>query len=203
MDTTARDCARDRQVAVGILLLTLALMLSSGFAGARAVAAADAPPTESGIGHFATLLRLPRDSRIEYVRLYFYDVTSAHSVATLSAYDAQGETTDLASAISGGEAGYGNALSPRIMEVVDSDTAAYALVWHPGVAGPASRLCAMSVAYSPSDGAGGYLAYHYKFIPGTVFLPRDNANGWSYGGEGCVYAEGMVQVVMLPAVMRN
>jgi hypothetical protein len=97
---------------------------------------------------FTMHLNLPEGSRIDYLRIYYYDSSSSNdSRAWISAYDAEGGHTDLASADSAGTSGYGNRLSAYVGHIVSNRDNAYALNWDPKENSASMKLCGLRVAY--------------------------------------------------------
>jgi hypothetical protein len=92
-------------------------------------------------------LSLPQGSRIDYLRIYFFDTSAADSQAWVTVYDGVGGFTDLTVVSSAGTAGYGTALSPFVGHVVDNASRSYVLNWRPNAAGESMRLCGLRVAY--------------------------------------------------------
>jgi len=99
---------------------------------------------------FNVPLSLPEGSRIDYLRLFFYDSSASDSTAWLSYYDGGGGLVDLPSGAgmkSSGNAGWGETLSPFLDHVVDNADNAYVLNWRSGTIGNTMLLCGMRVAY--------------------------------------------------------
>lgn len=96
---------------------------------------------------FTIHLEIPTGSQIEWLRIFYYDTSSANSQAWVTTYNAQGALTDLTTVTSTGTSGYGTALSPQIFHVVDNLNNAYVLNWTPGTTGSSMRLCGLRVAY--------------------------------------------------------
>lgn len=93
-------------------------------------------------------LDLPEGSRIDYLRLFFYDSSSgSDSIAWVTIYDGAGGLTDLTNVLSTGTAGYGTTLSALVEHVVANADHAYVLNWRPNVTGSSMRLCGLRVAY--------------------------------------------------------
>ncbi len=98
-------------------------------------------------------LSLPQGSRIDYLRIFFYDTSADQSNAWITIYDGAGGFTDLTHVASTGTAGYGTALSPFVGHIVDNASHSYVLNWQPNVAGSSMQLCGLRVAYRlPFDG---------------------------------------------------
>ena len=92
-------------------------------------------------------LSLPQGSRIDYLRIFFYDTSADQSDAWITIYDGAGGFTDLTHVASTGTAGYGTALSPFVGHVVNNANQSYVLNWRPNVAGSSMQLCGLRVAY--------------------------------------------------------
>ncbi|MDX9953366.1 MAG: hypothetical protein RBT75_04690 [Anaerolineae bacterium] len=99
---------------------------------------------------FNVPLSLPQGSRIDYLRLYYYDTDAGNSQAWVTIYDGAGGLVDLpntSGVASSGDAGYGEMLSIYMGHIVDNSNNAYVLNWRANVAGSTMGLCGMSVAY--------------------------------------------------------
>ncbi|HOE34160.1 MAG TPA: hypothetical protein PLG84_03605 [Anaerolineaceae bacterium] len=97
---------------------------------------------------FTLPLNLPQGSRIDYLRLFFYDASaSVDGSAWITIYDGAGDVTDLINVDSAGSAGYGYAVSPYLGHVVDNVNYAYVLNYANGTTGSSIRLCGLRVAY--------------------------------------------------------
>jgi len=110
---------------------------------------------------FNVPLELPQGSRIDYLRLFFYDTSANDSRAWLSYYNGAGGLVDLPSGAgmdSSGSAGYDTTLSAYMGHVVDNSNNAYVLNWRSNVNGNTMALCGMRVAYRLS-------------LPRSVYLP--------------------------------
>ena len=92
-------------------------------------------------------LDIPDRTRIDYLRIYYYDTSSADSTAWLTTYNGASTTADLVAVKSGGASGYGFKVSTYIGHVVDTSTRAYVLNWRPDQTGSTMRLCGLRVAY--------------------------------------------------------
>jgi hypothetical protein len=103
---------------------------------------------DTGAQFFTLNLNLPQGSRIDYLRLYYYDTDAANnSEANIRKYDAAGNYTEITSVSSSGSGGYGSALSGFANHVVDNGSGAYVLNWQPIVTGSTMQLCGLRVAY--------------------------------------------------------
>lgn len=104
------------------------------------------PP--KGAELFTLPLNLPQGSRIDYLRLYYYDSSvTGYVKAWITDYDGTGNVTDLISVTSSGSAGYGYVISDYVGHVVDNVTYAYVLNVGFGVTDSSNRLCGLRVAY--------------------------------------------------------
>jgi hypothetical protein len=92
-------------------------------------------------------LELPDGSRVDYLRLYYYDATASSSRAWFTSYDNAGSYADIVTVASTGESGYGTALSVLSGQVIDTAANSYVLNWGPAVAGAQQWLCGLRVAY--------------------------------------------------------
>ena len=179
-----------------VIGLLLALLLATA-------AFADARPAHAQVGGtdaFVAHLDLPNGSRIDYIRLYYYDTNSLDSRLFLTSYNASGAFTDHGSADSSGTGGYGYAVSGFIDHVVDTASRAYVLNWLPRRSGATMRLCGARIAYRLPQGAG-WSNFRYLFVAGTTMRPRDSKTAWQYRGGGCVSAE-PTYAIYIPHVRR-
>ncbi|MBN1920531.1 MAG: hypothetical protein JW892_04755 [Anaerolineae bacterium] len=115
---------------------------------------------------FNVPLSLPEGSRIDYLRLYFYDTSASNSTAWLSYYNGAGGLVDLPNptgVVSSGNSGYGTTLSTYMGHIVDNLNHAYVLNWKPVVSGGTMMLCGLRVAYRLS-------------LPRSVYLPLTMKN---------------------------
>ncbi len=101
----------------------------------------------SGNDNFTIHLPIPNGSRIDYLRLYYYDTSANNSTAWVTTYDGAGGVSDVTSVSSTGSSGYGTTLSPYVGHVVDSINNSYVLNWRANQTGSTMRLCALRVAY--------------------------------------------------------
>jgi hypothetical protein len=102
--------------------------------------------TEAG-NLFNVHLGLPEGSRIDYLRIFYYDTSGSNSRAWITTYDGEGGYSDLTYVNSSGNSGYGTALSDYVGHVVDNSDNSYVLNWRANVAGSTMRLCGLRVAY--------------------------------------------------------
>jgi hypothetical protein len=96
---------------------------------------------------FITHLGIPNGSRIDYLRIYYYDTSSNNSQAWVTTYNGAGGFADLTSVSSTGETGYGTQLSPFVNHIVDTAGSSYVLNWRSNQTGSTMRLCGLRVAY--------------------------------------------------------
>ena len=96
-------------------------------------------------------LDLPEGSRIDYLRIYYYDTSATYSSSWITTYDGAGGYDDLTDVQSVGNGGYGTELSPYVGDVVDNHDNSYVLNWRANQAGSTMRLCGFRVAYRLPD----------------------------------------------------
>jgi len=99
---------------------------------------------------FNVPLSLPEGSRIDYLRIFYYDTSASNSTAWVTYYDGMGGLVDLPTGSgvdSAGDTGYGTNLSAYMGHIVDNVNNAYVLNWRPNVAGSTMMLCGLRVAY--------------------------------------------------------
>jgi hypothetical protein len=92
-------------------------------------------------------LPIPNGSRIDYLRIYYYDTSSSNSQAWVTTYNGAGGFSDLTTVSSAGNTGYGTMLSPFVNHIVDTANNSYVLNWRANQIGSTMRLCGMRVAY--------------------------------------------------------
>lgn len=92
-------------------------------------------------------LEVPHGSRIEYLRIYFYDTSASNSFAWVTRYDDEGDIEDVTYVASSSNLGYGSTLSPYIEHIVDTTNYSYVLNWRPYAVGTTMQLCGLRVAY--------------------------------------------------------
>jgi hypothetical protein len=90
---------------------------------------------------------LPAGSRVDYLRLYYYDASASYSQAWFTRYDGTGGYSDRATVSSSGSSGYGTTLSAYVGDVLDDPNYSYVLNWRPNVAGSTMMLCGLRIAY--------------------------------------------------------
>jgi hypothetical protein len=101
----------------------------------------------AGTDIFNIHLNLPQGSRIDYLRMYYYDASTADSTAWVTTYNGGGGFTDLISVSSSLTSGYGYVVSGYIGHIVDNSKNAYVLNFWPNQTGSTMRLCGLRVAY--------------------------------------------------------
>ncbi len=101
----------------------------------------------SGSELFISDLGIPDGSRIDYLRIYYYDSSANNSTAWITNYDGAGNYTDLTNAVSAGAGGYGTVLSAYLGHVANTASRSYALNWSAAQNGSSMRLCGLRVAY--------------------------------------------------------
>lgn len=137
-------------------------------------------------------LNLPAGSRLDYLRIYYYDTSPIDSTAWITRYDGLGGGNDLVDVSSSGYSGYGYVVSSLIpgsdgaFDIIDNTNYSYVLNWRPNVLGSRMQLCGLRVAYQLPTATGFETNFSYKFFAGASLKPRD-ASPWTYGGVGCVY----------------
>lgn len=112
------------------------------YAGAGCVSVMNAP---SEIFNFH--VDLPAGSRIDYVRIYYYDTVAQAGSGFLTSYDGAGGFTDMVYLSTEGSAGYATTLSAYSGAIVDNLSQSYLLNWRPNAVGNGMRLCGFRIAY--------------------------------------------------------
>jgi hypothetical protein len=92
-------------------------------------------------------LDLPTGSRIDYLRIFYYDANASNSDAWITTYNGSGGFSDIFSVSTSGASGYGTNLSSYVGHIVDNANNAYVLNWRPNATGSTMRLCGLRVAY--------------------------------------------------------
>ncbi|MCB0241893.1 MAG: hypothetical protein KDI12_00690 [Anaerolineae bacterium] len=92
-------------------------------------------------------LPIPDGSRIDYLRIYYYDTSGSNSTAWVTNYDSGGNFTDVTTVASSGSGGYGTQLSAYSGHVANTASRSYVLNWSAGTNGSSMRLCGLRVAY--------------------------------------------------------
>jgi hypothetical protein len=116
-----------------------------GYPGSGCVSAA------VGNDLFTLHLDLPEGSRIDYLRIFYYDTSANDSRTWITAYDGAGGYDDIATVLSSGNGGYGTEVSAYVGEVVSNLNNAYVLNWRASQTGDTMRLCGLRVAYRLPD----------------------------------------------------
>jgi hypothetical protein len=93
-------------------------------------------------------LDVPHGSRIEYLRIYYYDTSAANSIAWVTRYNDAGGLTDITNVSSASNTGYGTQLGAYLEHIVDTVNYSYVLNWRPYQLGSTMQLCGLRVAYS-------------------------------------------------------
>jgi len=104
-----------------------------------------------GNDFFTLHVDLPEGSKVDYLRIFYYDTSATDSQGAFTMYDGAGGFTDLTSAFSTGEAGYGTALSPLLEHIVGNVDNSYVLLWRANDLGTDTRLCGLRLAYRLPD----------------------------------------------------
>jgi hypothetical protein len=150
---------------------------------------------------FNVHLDIPQGSRIDYLRVFYYDTSSNNSTAWITTYDGAGSFSDLTYVLSEGNSGYGTNLSDYVGHVVDTTNDAYVLNWRSSQPDSSLRLCGLRVAYHLPEGGGFSSTFSYAFVAGSALHPVDSDTGWNYDYYGCVSAR--IPHVYLPMVIKN
>ncbi|MGC8879154.1 MAG: hypothetical protein ACP5R2_08015 [Anaerolineae bacterium] len=103
----------------------------------------------AGVGSevFNIHLEVPQGSRVDYLRIYYYDTSTNNSQAWITRYDDVGGYSDRTSVSSSGSGGYGTTVSGYLGEVFDYANYSYVLNWRPNQSGSSMLLCGLRVAY--------------------------------------------------------
>lgn len=117
-----------------------------------------------GSDYFVLDLQLPAGAEIDFVRLYYYDTSTANSRLYLTWYDGQGGYTDVDYVDSAGTSGYGTA-GVFTSYLVDPINQAITLVWRQNTTGSSMALCGARI--------------RYQVTIGTAFLPVITRGGVS------------------------
>jgi hypothetical protein len=94
---------------------------------------------------------LPEGSRVEYLRIYYYDTVVENSHAWLTRYDDGGIYADVLYVGSTGSAGYSTALSYQSNHIVDNYSYSYILNWRADAASQGLQLCGLRLSYRLPD----------------------------------------------------
>jgi hypothetical protein len=103
--------------------------------------------TGASFDFFTIYSHLPQGSRIDYLRIYYYDTSGSNSTASIRKYDGAGNTSDIGTVSSSGNGGFGTQLSPYIGHIVDHTNGSYVVNWQANVTGGSMQLCGLRVAY--------------------------------------------------------
>lgn len=143
---------------------------------------------------FNVPIHLPKGTRIDYLRIYFYDKSATYDAqAWVTTYDGAGGLADVAYVTSTGSAGFGQKLSAYSGHVVNNVDYSYVLNWRPrlyssSVSTSDMQLYGLRVAYCLAADAPPCDNYEYLFVPGVVLTPRSNTTSWSGGfGYGSIH----------------
>ncbi len=102
--------------------------------------------SSKGPAYFTLNLQLPTDAEIDYMRLYFYDTSTADARLYLTWYDGQGLYGDVDYVDSSGTSGYGTA-GIFTSYVVDPINQSIDLIWRPNTTGSSMALCGVRIRY--------------------------------------------------------
>lgn len=108
--------------------------------------------SSKGSDYFVLDLQLPADAEIDFVRLYYYDASTANARLYLTTYNGQGGYSDVVYVDSSGSSGYGSA-GTSTSYVVDPVNQAVSLVWRPNTVGSSMALCGARIRYQIPIGA--------------------------------------------------
>jgi len=154
---------------------------------AGAQTSAESTPEVLGASELFTLhLDLPEGSRVDFLRIYYYDTSPIDSQAWLTTYNGAGSFSNLTSLTSSGNTGYGSALSGLLQHVVNNVDSSYALNWRANEVGSTMRLCGFRIAYRLPENGGWSALFSYVNVSGSTLRPRQSNTGWSYAGVGCI-----------------
>ena len=103
--------------------------------------------TASGDTVFNLPVSLRDGIRVDYLRLYFYDVNASNSTMWFTVYDHNNSVVQEWSVSSTGDTGYGSALTAFIDHTIDNLSYTYAINWRPIVTGTTMQLCGARIAY--------------------------------------------------------
>ncbi len=93
-------------------------------------------------------VQLPEGSRVDYLRLFYFDTNTNDSLAWLTSYDGAGSKDDMVYVQSASDVGYGTTLSEYLGEVVDTTYKSYLLNWNPLSAfNETLQVCGLRIAY--------------------------------------------------------
>lgn len=102
----------------------------------------------SGLAWSNVDVQLPEGSRVDYLRLFYFDTNTNDSLAWLTSYDGAGSKDDMVYVQSASDVGYGTTLSEYLGEVVDTTYKSYLLNWNPLSAfNETLQVCGLRIAY--------------------------------------------------------
>jgi hypothetical protein len=101
----------------------------------------------AGSQPFVLFLNLPEGSKIDYLRVFFYDTDAINGFAGITRYDGGGSVEDLVSVYSTGSSGYDTRLSSYLGHIVDNAGWAYTVYWNPNTNSGTMQICSLRVAY--------------------------------------------------------
>ncbi len=102
--------------------------------------------SSQGAAYFILNMQLPPGAEIDFVRLYFYDTSTADARLYLTWYDSAGNYSDVVYVDSSGTSGYGSA-GAFTSYTVDPITQSINLVWRPNTPGASMALCGARIRY--------------------------------------------------------
>jgi len=107
--------------------------------------------TTGGTGLFAHKVVLPQGAIVRYLRLYYYDTSTASVTAFFTTYDGAGGFNELTNVSSTNIAGgFGTTLSPEISHTVDHLSAPINVTANLGAQNDNTlRFCGVRIAYEP------------------------------------------------------
>jgi hypothetical protein len=102
--------------------------------------------SSKGTDYFVLDIQLPAGAEIDFVRMYYYDSSSANARMYLTSYNAQGGYSDVMYIDSSGTSGYGSvgAFTSYVMEPIHE---AVTLIWRPNTTGSSMALCGARIRY--------------------------------------------------------
>ncbi len=101
----------------------------------------------AGNDPFVLFLNLPEDSKIDYLRVYYYDTNASNGFAGITRYNGSGSFQDLVTVYSSGNTGYGTDLSSYVGHIVYNGGWAYTVFWQPTTSTNTLQMCSLRVAY--------------------------------------------------------
>ena len=94
-----------------------------------------------------TPVHLPQGTRVNTLRMYYYDTSASNTTAWFTVYDLYGSIVQEWSVSSSGNSGYSFKDSAAIDHVVNNSVYSYVLNWRPGVANSTIQLCGFRIFY--------------------------------------------------------